>query len=65
MQLCVLLEIIPVLLKIQMLLATIVSFLTPSQLTSVLLVLAAIVVFAGERYFDRLKSKLTEENANE
>lgn len=44
---------------------TFVSFLTPSQLTSVLLVLAAVVVFAGELYFDKRKPKATEENANE
>lgn len=46
---------------------TIVSFLTPSQLTSVLLVIAAVVVFAGERYFDKRKKSDTvpaEEIAN-
>ena len=34
---------------------TFVSFLTPSQLTSVLLVIASVAVFAGELYFDKRK----------
>jgi phosphatidylglycerol:prolipoprotein diacylglycerol transferase len=41
---------------------TIVSFLTPSQLTSVLLIVAAFVVFGAEYYFDKRQKTVGEEN---
>jgi phosphatidylglycerol:prolipoprotein diacylglycerol transferase len=46
--------------------ATIVSFLTPSQLIAVLMVIGSVALFFGERYLEKKqKAKLCEDSEND